>query len=75
MLYAVETVAILPQGSKGFVHQFLACATEGAAHWHVEKQEKARGFDARVIEVNEIEYAAILAGEWNGFLPSSTLPR
>lgn len=71
--HAVETVAIIPQGANGYRHIFLAAMSKAAAEWHVETQEKARGFDARVIEVTDAEYEAILRGERNGFLPSNKL--
>lgn len=71
--FAAETLAIASQGNLGFRRRFLACASKAAAEWHVENQEKAKGFDARVIEVTEAEYEAILKGEWTDFLPSNKL--
>lgn len=73
--FAIETVAVLSMDVRGYRHIFMACASEAAAEWHCEKQEKARGFDARVIEVTKAEYDAILKGEKNGFLPTNKLPR
>lgn len=72
--FAVETVAILPQGDNGFRHVFIACAGKASAEWQVERYERPKGFDARVVEVTEEEHAAILRGEWNGWLPTSRLP-
>lgn len=74
MKYAIETVAVLPQGAQGYRHVFMAAASKEAADWHVEKEEKSRGFDARTREVTEAEWEAILRGEWNGWLGSSKLP-
>ena len=73
MKYAIETVAAAPQGNKGYRHLFIAAASKAAAEWHVETQEKRRGFDARAVEVNEEQYEAILRGERNGWLPTSKL--
>jgi len=71
--FAVETVAILAQGSNGYRHIFLACASKAAAEYHIELFEKPRGFDCRVLEVTEAEHNEILAGKRNGFLPTSKL--
>lgn len=73
MAYAIETVAVAPQ-AQGYRHIFMAAASQAAAQWHVDTQEKARGFDARVIEVTDAEHAAILKGERNGWLPTNKLP-
>lgn len=74
MKHAIETVAAAPQGTKGYRHLFYAAASKAAAEWHVQTQEKARGFDARVIEVTDEQHDAILRGDWNDFLPTNKLP-